>query len=70
MDKYVLVTVSGIHIAIGRSMGISGYTESVLESVLPSDEELERMSDQDCESLIIKNNKMMQSVCKFLNSQQ
>lgn len=66
--KYTTVKVHGVIIAIGKTTEIEGYTESVLESVLPSDEELDAMSDEDQEAWENKNNKLMESICDFLNT--
>lgn len=67
--KYQLVTVSCIHIAIGKQVGnIPGYTESVIETVFPTDEELEKWSNKKKKAWEKENNKRMVAIRDFLNS--
>lgn len=46
MDRYTLVTVSGIHTQIAKTTKTKGYTVGVMEVFLPTEEELEKWSDK------------------------
>lgn len=38
--KYVIVTINGIHVQIAETTNIKGYTIGILESFIPTDEEM------------------------------
>jgi hypothetical protein len=46
---------------------IEDYTISRLETVFPSDEEMEEMSQEEQEEWIKNNNAMMENICQYLN---
>lgn len=69
MKKYITQKVSGVIIGIGEALKPEGYSKTVLESVLPSEEELDKMSERQTNAFIRKNNKMMEAICEFLNLQ-
>jgi hypothetical protein len=66
--KYSTQKVSGIIIGIGLNTEVIGYTETVLESFLPSDDELKKMSEKQVTKWTIRNNKRMEAICTFLNN--
>lgn len=65
--KYTIITISGIHTGIGLSTDIEGYTEGILETVLPSDEELEEWGENAIKNWTQNNNARMEAICEFLN---
>jgi hypothetical protein len=42
----------------------------VIESFLPDDDELEKMSEQEEAGWIIENNRRMSAICQFLNDEK
>lgn len=67
-QKYIIQKVSGIIIGIGEELKPEGYGKTVLEAVLPSEEELCKMSEKQINAFILKNNRMMESICEFMNT--
>jgi len=67
MNTYSTVKVSGVIISIGKNTEIKGYTETILESFLPTDEELAEMDNRDIKKWTKINNIRMERVCEFLN---
>lgn len=67
MEKYTLVTISGIHTQIALTTDIKGYTEGIMEVFLPDDEEMANWSDKKVNKWIKDNNKRMEAICDFLN---
>ena len=65
--KYVTVEISGIITSISKPTDIPGYTVGVIESFLPTDEELNKMSTQQEHDWTMENNTRMTAICKFLN---
>ena len=70
MDKYVTVTVHKVIISIAKPTDIEGYTVGVLESFLPDDEELKKMSEKEIKKWVKENNSRMKAICKFLNERE
>ena len=69
-NKYVLVTVSGVHIAIGiPDDEIAGYTTSVIETVFPDGEGMERWSKKESKAWQKENNRRMEIVLNALNKE-
>ena len=67
--KYKVITISGIHMKIGFETDKAGYSESIIECNLPTDEEMENWSEKKVDEWIKENNERMKSICDFLNSQ-
>jgi hypothetical protein len=67
MPKYTTVKVDGVIIAIGKTTNVKGYAETVLESLLPTDRELDKMSQRKQVAWTKKNNAFMETVCKLMN---
>lgn len=65
--KYTTVEVSGVIISIAKTTDIPCYTETILEPMLPTDEELDKMSDNQQYKWTAENNKRMRAICDFLN---
>jgi hypothetical protein len=61
--KYTTVKVSGVVIQIATTTDIPGYTEGVLEIMLPNAE----MSEKEVDKWIKESNKRAKAICKFLN---
>lgn len=66
--KYTTVTVSGVIISIGKTTGVRGYTETLLESFLPDEKEIDEKGEGWTDNWIKENNKRMTAICKFLNA--
>lgn len=66
--KYTTVKVSGVIISISETTDIPGYTKTILEPLLPSDEELDKMSQKEQKDWVKKNNKLMIHVCHLMNT--
>ena len=67
MSKYILVTLSKIHAKIALKTGIKGYSVDVIESILPTEEEMIGWNGKEVNNWIKQNNKRMESICNFLN---
>ena len=67
MNKYIPVTVSGIITQVAKRTEVKGYSEGILETFLPTDEELDKMNDAEETDWIKKNNIRMNAIIKFLN---
>jgi hypothetical protein len=61
--KYTTVEISGIIMQVALKTDIKGYTEGVIEAFLPES----GLSEKEERAWIIKNNKRMKAICKFLN---
>lgn len=66
-EKFCTVKVSGVIICIGKTTELPGYSETVVERLLPSDEDLANWTDEEHDAWIAKNNKFMESLCKLMN---
>lgn len=64
---YQTFKAHGVIISIGATTDVPGYTKTVLESFLPSDEELKAWNEKKTNKWIKSNNKRMEAICKFLN---
>jgi len=67
--KYRINTIVGIHFTISE-IADTGYSVKVLQTVPLSDEELEKGTPEQTNEWIEKNNKLMQSICDFLNQNE
>jgi hypothetical protein len=67
MSRYTLVTISGVHTQLAKTIKIKGYTIGVIEPLLPTDEEMEGWSERKAKKWIVDNNKRMEGICNFLN---
>lgn len=67
-NKYKLITISGIHTQIGITTKINGYTIGIMEVFFPSDEEVKKWSEKKSNKWIDENNKRMEAICNFLNT--
>ena len=65
--KYILISISDVIIQIAEKTETKNYTEGILESILPDDEELETWTDKQIKDWEASNNKRMKAICKFLN---
>lgn len=66
--KYTTVKVSGVIIAIGETTNIPGYIKTILEPLLPSDDELKTMSQKEQNTWVKKSNKLMIHICHLMNT--
>lgn len=66
-NKYTVVSISGIHTTIGKTMDTYNYTQSLLQMFLPNDNEIENWSDEKYDAWLKQNNEMMIDICRFLN---
>jgi len=62
--KYTTVRISGIIIQVAKTTDLIGYTEGVIESLLPDENQL---TEKEQREWIKTNNKMMQDICDLLN---
>lgn len=67
MEKYILVTISGIHTQIAMNTETEGYSVGLMEVFLPTDAEIEGWSRKKTNKWIVGNNKRMEAICDFLN---
>lgn len=67
--KYVTVKSSNIIIAIGEDLG-QGFSATILETFLPTEEDLADWSDKKTDKWIAENNKRMEDICQFLNDRE
>lgn len=65
--KYTTVKISGVITAIAETTDVEGYTISRIESCLPSNEELHKMTEKQVTRWIEHNNELMQHLCDFMN---
>jgi hypothetical protein len=68
--RYHIVLIGGIITQIATQTEVKGYTKGVIESFLPDDDELEKMSEQEEAGWIIENNRRMSAICQFLNDEK
>lgn len=67
--NYITVKISGVIISIGKEdSNIKGYCEVILESFLPTEEEMENWSKAQEVKWIKENNERMEAICEFLNN--
>lgn len=68
--NYVLVTVSGIHTQVAMTTYIEGYTIGVIYCLLPNEDEIREMTEEQIKKWTIANNKRMKAICKLLNDKK
>lgn len=68
--KYVVQKISGVIIGIGEELKPEGYSKSIIQTMLPEDEELKKWSEKKTNAFITKNNQMMEAICEFMNNQK
>jgi hypothetical protein len=67
--KYQLITVSGVHVSIGKQIGDNpNYTESIIDTVFPTDREIDTWSGKRLMAWQKHNNKRMLAIKDFLNN--
>lgn len=66
---YVPIKINSIITAVGFEIQ-EGYYESIVETVYPSDEELDKFTKKDNKAWVTANNKRMTAICKLLNEQK
>jgi hypothetical protein len=66
-SKYTPVKISGVVTQIARTTDTKGYTVGVIETFLPTDEELAKMTEKQQNAWVKENNKRMKAICDFLN---
>jgi hypothetical protein len=66
--KFTTVKVSGVIIQVAETTDIEGYTIGVIESMLPTDEELSKMTQKQQDKWVKKNNIRMEAICTFMNN--
>ena len=62
--KYITSEICGIITQIALRTEIAGYTEGVIESMLP---DTEKWKEGKIQLWIKENNRRMRAICKFLN---
>jgi hypothetical protein len=67
MKKYKVIYISGVATGIGWEIE-KGYYEKRIESLMPSEEEIEMMPEKGHEEWIKENNKIMEYLCICLNN--
>ena len=67
--NFVVVYDGFVAIRIARKTDVPGYTIGVLEPFLLSYEEMNKMTELEIGKWVEDNNKLLESVCKFLNEQ-
>jgi hypothetical protein len=68
MNIYATIKISGIFTSIAKLTDVEGYTESILETVIPDD--LQDMQGKYQRKWIRENNQRMKAICDFLNNQK
>lgn len=70
-NKYKLITIGDIHVGIGiGNENYPGYYEKIIEPILPTDEEADKMSDFEFSEWLKENNRRMVITCKALNKNE
>lgn len=65
--KYTTVKIAKIIVQVAENTDIIGYTRGVVESILPTDEELAGWNKKQEKDWIVSNNSRMQTICDFMN---
>ena len=68
-QKYATKAISSIITQIVMKTDVPGYTIGVIESFIPTDEEIAKMSTKETRMWITTNNKRMKAICKLMNEQ-
>lgn len=68
MAKYTTIKLAGVITRIAVKTETEGYTEGILETFYPSDEQIANMTNKELNDWIATNNKRMELICDFLNS--
>lgn len=66
--KYTTVKISGIITSVAKLTNVEGYTEDILQTVMPED--LQDMKQKYQKVWIKENNDRMQAICDMLNNGQ
>lgn len=64
MDKYICTEIAGIITQIAVTTDTKGYTEGVLQVLLPDENE---MTEKEQQIWIKKSNQRMKMICQFMN---
>ena len=67
---YTTVEISGVIVRIAKRTNTDGYTVGVIESMLPSEEEMEEWTKSKIAEWTLDNNKRMIALCDFLNGRE
>lgn len=62
--KYICTEIAGIITQIAVATEIEGYTEGVLQVLLPDENQ---MTEKEQKIWIKKSNERMKKICKFMN---